>query len=152
MGHGIHYCASCQLQLRDPDFDKGAAYRLEGHPYCEGCARELIHTLPEDRVNDIVRAFESTQDDSASRPPVPEHRGNRTTRILKALSVSPGFRLTSTSRRMATVPPEETQSAPLLVGVGVAVLLLVVLAIFAVSSDSSSTRHVVPSSKSAPRR
>lgn len=141
------------MQLRDPDFEKETAYRLEGHPYCEGCARQLIHTLPEDRMNDILRAFESTQDDAPHRPPPVEGHGNRTTRILKALSASPGIRvLTSTSRRMATVPPEQDQPASLLIGVGVAVVVLVVLAIFAVSSDSSSTRQVVPSSKSAPRR
>src|SRR6185503_18105952 len=80
-----------------------------------------------------------------------EHRGNRTTVILKVLSTSPGIRLTSTSRRMATVPQEQAQPAPFLVGVGVAVAVLVLLAIFAVSSDSPS-KHSVPSSKSAPRR
>jgi hypothetical protein len=153
MGHGILYCATCHSQLRDTDFDKGLAYRLEGQSFCEGCARNLIHTLPEDRVNDILRAFESTVDDAARRPPPPmnENRGNRTTRILKALSASPGIRLTSTSRRMAVVPPESEQAAPLLVGIGIAVMVLVVLAIFAVSSDSSSTKQV-PSSKTAPRR
>lgn len=141
------------MQLRDPDFDKGAAYRLEGQAFCEQCARELIHTLPEDRVNDILRAFESTQDDSTHRtPPMNENRGNRTTVILKVLSASSGLRiLTSTSRRMAAVQPGNRQSAPLLVGIGIAVVLLVVLAIFAVSADSSSTKHV-PSPKSSPRR
>jgi len=151
MGHGILYCATCNSQLRDTDFDKGLAYRLEGQSFCEGCARNLIHTLPEDRVNDILRAFESTVDDSARRPPMNEHRGNRTTRILKAISTSPGIRLTSTSRRMATVPPEPGQGTPLLLGIGIAVVVLVVLAIFAVSADSSSTKHL-SSPKSAPRR
>lgn len=152
MGHGILYCATCHSQLRDTDFDKGLAYRLEGQSFCEGCARTLIHTLPEDRVNDILRAFESTVDDSARRtPPMNEHRGNRTTRILKAISASPGVRLTSTSRRMATVPPNNEQGTPLLVGIGIAVVVLVVLAIFAVSSDSSSTKHV-STPKFAPRR
>ena len=153
MGHGILYCTTCHSQLRDTDFDKGAAYRLEGQSFCEGCARNLIHTLPEDRVNDILRAFESTVDDTSRRPPPPmnEHRGNRTTRILKAISASPGIRLTSTSRRMAIVPPDQQDSAPLIVGIGIAVLVLVVLAIFAVSADSSAAKHL-PSSKTAPRR
>ena len=152
MGHGIYYCASCQQQLRDPDFEKEVAYHLEGHPYCEGCARQLIHTLPEDRMNDILRTFESTQDEAPHRPPPVEGHGTRTTRILKALSGSPGIRiLTSTSRRMATVPPESQSSASLLIGIGVAVLVLVVLAIYGVASDSSS-RHAVPSTKSVPRR
>ena len=153
MGHGILYCATCHQQLRDTDFDKETAYRLEGQSFCEGCARDLIHTLPEDRVNDILRAFESTHDEAPTRPPPPmaENRGNRTTRVLKALSASPGMRiLTSTSRRMATVKSEEAQSSSLLLGIGIAVVVLVVLAIIGVSSDSSSPKHLP--AKSAPRR
>jgi len=150
MGHGILYCATCQEQLRDTDFDKELAYRLEGQSFCEKCARDLIHTLPEDRVNDILRAFESTHDEPAPPPPpMSENHGNRTTRILKALSASPGIRLTSTSRRMATVKVEEGSSS-LLVGIGIAVVILVVLAIYGISADSSSPKHLP--AKAAPRR
>jgi hypothetical protein len=151
MGHGILYCATCQEQLRDADFDKELAYRLEGQSFCEKCARELIHTLPEDRVNDILRTFESTHDDPPPAPPIAEHHGNRTTRILKALSSSPGIRLTSTSRRMATVPPDPQASSSLLVGIGITVFILVVLAIYGVASDSSSAKHSIPV-KSGSRR
>jgi len=152
MGHGILYCATCHQQLRDTDFDKETAYRLEGQSFCEKCARDLIHTLPEDRVNDILRAFESTHDEPAApKAPMSENHGNRTTRVLKALSGSPGLRiLTSTSRRMATVKSEEAQSSSLLLGIGIAVVVLVVLAIIGVSSDSSSPKHLP--AKSAPRR
>lgn len=152
MGHGILYCATCHEQLRDTDFDKGAAYRLEGQSFCERCARDLIHTLPEDRVNEILRAFESSHDDPPPRPPVTENRCNRTTRIMKALSASPGIRLSSTSRRMATVPPDPEQSSSLVVGIGIVVVVLVVLAIFGVASDSSSPQHLSAPSKSGPRR
>ena len=135
MGHGILYCTSCQTQLRAPDFDSGAAYRLEGQPYCEKCARELIATLPEDRINEILRAFESTQDDPPERPAPPPERGNRTTRIMKAIAANPGSRiLTGTSRRMATVPPKQGNPVPLIVGLGVAVVFLVLLAILGVSN------------------
>src|SRR5262245_2813731 len=134
MGHGIHYCTSCQTQLRDPDFDKGAAYRLEGQAYCENCARELVATLPADRINEILDAFESTRVEPPPErpsPPPSENRSNRTTRIMKALAANPGARiLTSTSRRMATVPPAgEGNPATLIVGIGVAVIILVILAI-----------------------
>jgi hypothetical protein len=151
MGHGILYCATCQEQLRDTDFDKELAYRLEGQSFCEKCARELIHTLPEDRINEILRAFfESTHDDPPpAPPPMSENHSNRTTRILKALQATPGVRLTSTSRRMATVPPEQ-QSSSLLVGIGIAVVVLVIMAIMGVASDSSSAKHTP--AKSAPRR
>jgi len=151
MGHGILYCATCQEQLRDSDFDKELAYRLEGQSFCEKCARDLIHTLPEDRVNEILRAFESTHDEPAPPPPpMSENHGNRTTRILKALSATPGIRLTSTSRRMAIVKAEAASSSSLLVGIGIAVVILVVLAIFGISSDSSSPKHLP--AKASPRR
>ena len=152
MGHGILYCATCHQQLRDTDFDKGAAYRLEGQAFCEGCARDLIHTLPEDRVNAILRTFESSHDDSAQLPPpISEQHGNRTTRILTALSASPSVRiLSSSSRRIATVKSVEAQSSSLIVSIGIAVVVLVMLAIIGVSSDSGSPKHLP--AKSSQRR
>ena len=149
MGHGIQYCTSCQTQLRDPDFEKGAAYRLENQSYCEQCARTLIATLPEDRVNDILHAFESTHDDPPERRPT-ERRGNRTTRIMKALAATPGVRLTSTSRRMATVPPEEANSLPMLAGIGAAVAIVVVIALIAMSSGDSPAPKPAAARSSSP--
>src|SRR5436189_3326405 len=52
MGHAILYCSSCSMQLREPDFEKGAAFRADGRAYCKACAPEEVR----------------------SRPPVPERR------------------------------------------------------------------------------
>ena len=103
-------------------------------------------------MSPILRTFESSHDDSAQLPPpISEQHGNRTTRILTALSASPGVRiLTSTSRRMATVKSEEAQSSSLVVSIGLAVVVLVVLAIIGVSSDSGSPKHLP--AKSSQRR
>jgi hypothetical protein len=38
MGHAILYCSSCSMQLREPDFEKGAAFRGDGRVYCKNCA------------------------------------------------------------------------------------------------------------------
>ncbi len=38
MGHAILYCSGCSKQLREPDFDRGAAYRFDGRVFCTDCA------------------------------------------------------------------------------------------------------------------
>jgi hypothetical protein len=40
MGHAILYCTGCSTQLREPDFDRGAAFRFDGRVYCSKCAPE----------------------------------------------------------------------------------------------------------------
>ncbi|HVE39855.1 MAG TPA: LamG domain-containing protein [Planctomycetota bacterium] len=42
MGHAIYYCSSCSMQLRDPDFEKGTAFRADGRVYCKTCAPEDV--------------------------------------------------------------------------------------------------------------
>ncbi len=121
MGHEIVYCSGCQTQLRTPDFDKGSAYRIEGRSYCEKCARELIATLPEDRANDILRAFESTHDEAPAAGPIP-----------KAAPAS--------TRRMAVVQPQNKNATAVIVGG--AVLLIAVVALVVVAGSGSA-----PSSK-----
>jgi hypothetical protein len=38
MGHAILYCSGCSKQLREPDFDRGAAFRFDGRVFCVDCA------------------------------------------------------------------------------------------------------------------
>src|SRR6185369_17236516 len=38
MGQAIFYCTGCSTQLRDRDFEKGAAFRSQGFVYCQACA------------------------------------------------------------------------------------------------------------------
>ncbi|HVE43382.1 MAG TPA: LamG domain-containing protein [Planctomycetota bacterium] len=42
MGHAILYCSGCSTQLREPDFEKGAAFRSDGRVYCKDCAPEDV--------------------------------------------------------------------------------------------------------------
>lgn len=47
MGHAIHYCTGCSIQLRDPDFEKGAAFRSEARVYCRNCVPEAVRLRPQ---------------------------------------------------------------------------------------------------------
>jgi len=56
MGHAILYCSGCSTQLREPDFEKGAAFRSDGRVYCKACAPEDVRAkapLPE-RKPDMI--------------------------------------------------------------------------------------------------
>jgi hypothetical protein len=37
MGKGIVYCGDCGESLREDDFERGRAHRIEGSPYCTRC-------------------------------------------------------------------------------------------------------------------
>jgi hypothetical protein len=52
MGHAIHYCTGCSIQLRDPDFEKGVAFRSEARVYCKNCVPDAVRQRPQqtDRV------------------------------------------------------------------------------------------------------
>jgi hypothetical protein len=131
MGHEILYCSRCRTQLRSTDFERELAYYLEGRAYCESCARELVHTLPEERINEILRAFDSTRNDP---PPPPTHerprRTNCTTRIIKAWAVTAGPRMpTNSTRRMVLPASKRISEAALIAGAAVLVLAFGGLAI-----------------------
>jgi hypothetical protein len=44
MGYAILYCSGCSTQLREPDFEKGAAFRADGRVYCKACATDEIRS------------------------------------------------------------------------------------------------------------
>src|SRR5688500_7352201 len=46
MGHASLYSSSCSEQLRDPDFAKGLAFRVEGRAFCRACAPEEVRSQP----------------------------------------------------------------------------------------------------------
>src|SRR5262245_18798637 len=119
MGHEILYCSRCRTQLRSTDFEKELAYYLEGRAYCETCARDLVHRLPEERINEILEAFESTAADPPPPPPVVPHdrprRTNCTTRIIKALAASQGPRMPTNSTRRMVLPGSKQMSETTLI-------------------------------------
>jgi len=47
MGNAILYCAGCNSQLRETDFEKGAAFRSDARAWCKACApAEVRHQAP----------------------------------------------------------------------------------------------------------
>ena len=137
MGHEILYCSRCRTMLRSTDFEKELAYHLEGRAYCETCARDLVHTLPEERINEILHAFESTQDEPPPPPPPDRpRRTNCTTRIIKALAAAPGPRMpTASTRRMVLPRSERISETALIAGAAALVLAFGGLAIVAGSGS-----------------
>jgi len=71
MGQAIVYCAGCNAQLRDTDFAKGAAYKIEHKVLCKKClpAGFVPPPPPSDRL------------------PAPKRHGVTTTSGLKAVHV-----------------------------------------------------------------
>lgn len=77
MGHAIYYCTGCSTQLRDPDFEKGAAFRFEGRVFCKACAPESVRAQASARIPKVAPAERKTVGDNTSRilkvgPPPPE--------------------------------------------------------------------------------
>ncbi len=56
MGHAILYCGTCSMQLREPDFEKGAAFRADGRVYCKACAPEEVRAKapPPERKPELI--------------------------------------------------------------------------------------------------
>ncbi|HYE99144.1 MAG TPA: hypothetical protein VEJ18_09555 [Planctomycetota bacterium] len=73
MGREILYCALCQSQLRGSDFDKGSAVRLGTEGYCRACVPQALKTLPQDKVDALVKVLSAAQDTPKTDPP-PETR------------------------------------------------------------------------------
>ena len=54
MGQEILYCFKCSTQLREAQFEKGKAFRVDAWVTCSTCAPELLKTLPPDRVQVLL--------------------------------------------------------------------------------------------------
>lgn len=53
MGHAIHYCTGCSIQLREPDFEKGAAFRSEARVYCKNCVPDAVRLRPQQQTDRV---------------------------------------------------------------------------------------------------
>jgi hypothetical protein len=123
MGHEILYCATCQTQLRGPDFEKAHAYKLEGKSYCRKCAPDAVKSLPADKVEALLR-----QSGQSSTPSPPSN----TERIMRVAAPPPTRRSTR----------EEESRSGFLIGIGIAAAAIVVVVIaMAVSNGSSASRE-----------
>lgn len=110
MGNAIFYCAGCNLQLRETDFDKGAAFRSDARAWCKACAPEEMR----------------------SQPPPTERKRMGETNPIKVLSPS-------STRKVPIVPDESDSDSKILLYVGGAVAVIALLTIVALMSGRSST-------------
>src|SRR5688572_6905393 len=80
MGHAILYCASCSMQLREPDFEKGLAFRAEGRAFCKKCAPEEVRARAPvvERKPDLI----SSTRISVVPPPVASGSGRTTVPLV----------------------------------------------------------------------
>jgi hypothetical protein len=76
MGQAIHYCFRCSEQLREAQFEKRKAFRVDGWVTCAACAPELLKTLPADRaaVLQDLMAGKERKPSSATPPPLRDSR------------------------------------------------------------------------------
>ena len=99
MGNAILYCAGCNSQLRESDFDKGAAFRSDARAWCKACAPEQVRSMP---------------------PPTEKKRLSDSNSMQKVAL--------SSTRRMEVLPAEPPSSrTPLMIGGGVAAVGLITL-------------------------
>jgi len=108
MGKAITYCNRCQNQIREADFDRGSAFRIEDRAYCQACSGEALKSLPPEKVGALLKEIASRGRKAAAAPPPPT----------------------------PTAPPAPPKPPVLLIAGGVAgVLVVVAVLIFALSGS-----------------
>jgi hypothetical protein len=73
MGREILYCTTCQTQLRESDFEKDRAFRIQNRAFCVDCAQGQIASLSPDQMKALLRkiADPSTAPSTARALPRP---------------------------------------------------------------------------------
>ncbi|HVE42490.1 MAG TPA: hypothetical protein VNM14_21600 [Planctomycetota bacterium] len=115
MGQAILYCFRCSSQLREAQFEKRKAFRVDAWVTCAACAPELLKTLPADRaaaLQDLI-AGKERKPSAATPPPMRDSR----------LSITPA----AFPSAGAAAPPRPKW--PLAVGVGFAVVAVLAAAL-----------------------
>jgi len=69
MGQAILYCTTCSTQLRDRDFEKGAAFRSQGFVYCQTCAPAEVRAQSHSPTRAPERMGEGTNRVPKATPP-----------------------------------------------------------------------------------
>src|SRR6476619_7292973 len=89
MGNEIVYCRNCQTRLLNSDFERGAAFKIDGIASCDKCSADVLKLLPPDRLQEFLRqTAKSKQASPAPAKPTtrPEHRNGTTSiRIIPAV-------------------------------------------------------------------
>ncbi len=90
MGREILYCTSCQTQLRESDFEKDRAFRIQNRPYCVDCAQGQIASLTPEQMKALLRKIADPSMTPAKPLPRPIS-SSKTPRPPAARSAGPGL-------------------------------------------------------------
>ncbi|HVE38804.1 MAG TPA: hypothetical protein VNM14_02880 [Planctomycetota bacterium] len=72
MGNEIVYCRKCQTRLLNSDFERGAAFKIDGIASCDKCSADVLKLLPPDKIQDFLHQIaKSKKAPSASERPAP---------------------------------------------------------------------------------
>jgi hypothetical protein len=134
MGQEILYCSKCQTQLRSADFDHQKAYRLHNSVFCLKCARDSVHALPPETIQQLIAQI--AQQEGAA-----EKKNSSTSRILRVAEIRPGK---STPVRRAAGPAGMGTAGWITLGVLAMAAMLVAVVVSGPSEPRSTPR--VPSS------
>jgi len=115
MGQEIVYCFKCASRLLGADFDKGKAFRFEGKSICLSCVQRLMATLPPEQLAPLAAAMDEASRTKLSGP-VPTARSP-----ARQTDSSRKLRAVQDDAAPASKPPS---NAPLLLGIGAAVVVL----------------------------
>lgn len=101
MGQAIQYCARCAIQVREADFEKRKAYRIEDWVCCASCAPDALKSLPLDRAQALDRLLSGQ-----GKPSPPVRAASRETRPTPAVlsSASSAARIAAASATPPGVP------------------------------------------------
>lgn len=91
MGQSIVYCCRCRVQLREPEFERKAAFRFEDLSCCLDCAGDVIKSLPEPKAKILLSRLSEARPTpdlprmpgrgTALPPPRPSHSSVRLTSL-----------------------------------------------------------------------
>ncbi len=123
MGQEIVYCSRCQIQLRGRDFDKGAAFRLDSLACCLKCAPDVMKSLPNAAVQELLKQM--------AAPRTPSH--SETSRIMTLSSST--AKVTHVGRRPRSSAPSGMIAAA---AVGLVIVVLLVVAIASSAKPASA--------------
>jgi hypothetical protein len=143
MGQAIVYCSNCSAQLRSSDFEAKKAFKVEEHNFCAKCYHEIVGSEPP----------------PPSRPPsFPPHTPlptlvptpKKPPSSTKMRIVLPQNNPHGTSRiAIPQQPPDPEGNVGLYVGLGIAALVLLIVAA-AMSGGRGGERRAPPAPAPAP--
>ncbi len=133
MGHEIVYCFKCQNRLLGSDFERGQAFRIGTQVACPQCARSLLTHLPDPDAELERLKQQAVRKSSGSTAKIP---------LVRPSSSDSTARLRPLPRAAERSAPPAKSSAPLLMGAGVATLVVLGVLVAVLSSGSKPPPRV----------